>query len=105
MLVLGYYPSSEVSRPALFRPQLRARCLRTDPRMVLRCNNCGAQVFHHRENLPLGGVIALQCIGDDHPRRIQQAPQKLAEEFHRRDVVPPALHQNIQDLERRMPSG
>src|SRR6266487_1251465 len=43
MVVLGYYPRSEVSRPALFRTQCRAGYLRADPRIAQRSNNCEAQ--------------------------------------------------------------
>jgi hypothetical protein len=37
-------------------------------------------------------------IRDDHPRRIGQPLQELAEESLRRRLVPPALHQDIEDM-------
>lgn len=55
-------------------------------------------MFHVWEELPLGGTIALQLVRDDHPWDIGQASERLAEEFFRRRLVPPALHQDIEDM-------
>jgi hypothetical protein len=53
-------------------------------------------MFHAWENFPLGSPITLQLIRDDDPWSILAALEQLAEEFLRRLLVPPALHQDIE---------
>src|SRR5262249_35484408 len=48
----------------------------------------------------LGSPIALQLVGDDHPRYVRQAFEQLAEELLRRPLIPAALHQDVQDVAR-----
>jgi hypothetical protein len=55
-------------------------------------------VFDARQDLLFGGAIAAEFIRDDDPRHIPQALQQLAEESFRRVLVPPALHQDIEDM-------
>jgi hypothetical protein len=55
-------------------------------------------VFHARQYLPLGGLVAFELIGDDHPWDIPAAFEELAEERLRGVLVPPALHQDIEDM-------
>jgi hypothetical protein len=55
-------------------------------------------MFHARQNLPLGCTIAFEFIRDDHPWRTGQFFEQLAEEFLRGVLVPPMLHENIQDM-------
>jgi hypothetical protein len=38
-------------------------------------------VFHARQDLPLGGFVALELIGDDHPWDIPAPFEELAEEL------------------------
>jgi hypothetical protein len=40
----------------------------------------GLAMLDAREDLAFGGGLALELIGDDHPRNIPQALQQLAEE-------------------------
>ena len=53
-------------------------------------------MFHAGQDLPFGGYIAFQFIGDHHTGYIHQAFQQLAEELFRCDFIPPALHQDVQ---------
>jgi hypothetical protein len=55
-------------------------------------------MFHARQELSLGGSITLQLIRDDDPRSILASFEELAEEFLRGLLVPPALHQDIEDV-------
>jgi len=55
-------------------------------------------MFYPGEKLSLGGSVALQFIGDDDARHVQQALEELAQEFLRGLLVPSALHQDIQDI-------
>ena len=55
-------------------------------------------MFHAGHNLPLGRAIAVELIRDDHPRHVCQPLQQLAEEPLRRLLVPPALHEDIEDI-------
>jgi hypothetical protein len=53
-------------------------------------------MFHVWENLPLGSPITFQLISDNDPWSIPAALEQLAEEFLRRLLVSPALHQDIE---------
>src|SRR5262249_46382765 len=55
-------------------------------------------VFHPREHLALGGAVALELIGDEHPRHVGQALEQLAEELLCGRLVAPALDQDIKDV-------
>ena len=55
-------------------------------------------MFDARQDLLFGCAIAAEFIRDDDPRHIPQALQELAEEFFRRVLVPPALHQDIEHM-------
>jgi hypothetical protein len=55
-------------------------------------------MFHARQELSLGGSITLQLIRDDDPWSILASFEELAEEFLRSLLVPPALHQDIEDV-------
>jgi hypothetical protein len=55
-------------------------------------------MFHPGEYCSLGGTVALQFIGNDHARHIQQSREELAEELLRGLLVPPAPHQDIQHI-------
>src|SRR5262249_38670519 len=55
-------------------------------------------MFYSRKNLSLGGPVALQLIGDDHPRYVRHSFEQLAEELLRRSLVPPTLHENVQHV-------
>ena len=46
--------------------------------------------------LALGGSVALEFVGDDHARDVDQAFQKFAEELLRCPLVAPALYQNVE---------
>src|SRR2546427_646097 len=54
--------------------------------------------FHPWEPLTLGGPVALELIGDEHPRHVHQALEQLAEELLRGPLVAPALDQDIEDV-------
>lgn len=54
-------------------------------------------VFDTRKDLAPGRAVAGQFIRDDHARDVLAAFQQLAEKFLRRVLVPPALHENIED--------
>src|SRR5262249_31601377 len=49
-------------------------------------------MFHPRENLALSSSVALQFIGNEHPRHVGQALEQLAEELLCRPLVALALH-------------
>ena len=55
-------------------------------------------VLYARQNLPLCRAVACKLIGDDHSGDILTAFEELAEEFLRRFLVPPSLHQDIEDI-------
>jgi hypothetical protein len=55
-------------------------------------------MFHTGQDLALGRPIALQLIGDHHPRRVVQAFEPLAEELLGRLVVASTLHQEIESI-------
>jgi hypothetical protein len=55
-------------------------------------------VFHAEQNRPLSGLVALQLSGDDDPGDIPAPVEELAEECLGRVLVPPTLHQNIEDV-------
>lgn len=55
-------------------------------------------VFDAREDLALRRAVAFQPIGDDDPWHAPAPFEELAEEFLGRVLVPPALHENIQDV-------
>jgi len=48
-------------------------------------------MFHDGEDLPLGGTVALQFIGDDYARHVRQPLEQLAEKLLRGLLVPAAL--------------
>src|SRR3954454_16566480 len=50
------------------------------------------------QDLPFGGGVALQFVGDDHPRDILQPTQQLAKEALRSLGVAPALHKDVEHL-------
>ena len=55
-------------------------------------------MFHAGQHLSLGGFIAFQLIGNDHPRHVRQPFEELAEEALRGLLGAPALHQDIEDM-------
>ena len=55
-------------------------------------------MFHPGEDLPLGGSIALQLVGNDHARYVGQSLKEFAKELLRGFLVPPPLDQDIQDI-------
>jgi hypothetical protein len=55
-------------------------------------------MFYPWENLALGRSVALQFVGDNHPRHIGQPLEELAEELLRGPFIPPTLDQDIQDV-------
>ena len=55
-------------------------------------------MFHSRKNLPLGGSIAREFVGEDHVRDGGQPFEQLATELLCSCLVPPALDQAIQDV-------
>src|SRR5262245_66091635 len=46
-------------------------------------------VLHPGQQLPLGGAVALELIGDDHPWHIGETLEQLTEEFLRSSPVLP----------------
>src|SRR5712692_4521463 len=48
-------------------------------------------MVHPWENLPLGGTVALEFVGNDHARYVGQSLEKLAEELLGRLLIPAAL--------------
>jgi hypothetical protein len=55
-------------------------------------------MFHTGQCHALGGAVALELVGDDHPWYVGQALEQLPEEFLSRMLVPPILDQNIEDM-------
>jgi hypothetical protein len=55
-------------------------------------------MFHAWEELPRGGAITLQLVRADDPWHIGQAVEQRAEEVLRGLLVPPALHQDSEDM-------
>ena len=55
-------------------------------------------VFHARQDLPLGGLVALELVCDDHPRDVRQALEQLAEAFLGRVLVASTLHEDVEDI-------
>jgi hypothetical protein len=55
-------------------------------------------VFHARQEFPLRRIVALELIGHTHARDILQALEQLTEKLLRSLLVPPALHQNVEDI-------
>src|SRR5262245_1092258 len=55
-------------------------------------------VLHARQYCPLGSTIAFELVRDDHPRNVPAALEQLAEESLGGLLVPPALHQNVEDI-------
>src|SRR5262245_61755055 len=55
-------------------------------------------VFHTWQHLAFGRTVALQLIRDDHAWHIYQALEQLAKEFLGGFLVPPALHQDVEDV-------
>ena len=53
---------------------------------------------HARQNLALSGPVALQFIGNEHPRHVRQSLEQCAEASLRGLLVPAALHQAIQHV-------
>ena len=51
-----------------------------------------------RQDLALGGSVALELVYHDYPRNISQALQQLAKEPLGRGCVAPALDQNVEDI-------
>lgn len=50
------------------------------------------------QHLPLGGPIARQFVGDEHPWHVLAALQYFAEELLGGGLIAAALHQNIQAI-------
>jgi hypothetical protein len=48
-------------------------------------------MVHRWEQFTLGGCVALQFIGNDHPGHVQQAFEQLAHELLRRPLIPASL--------------
>ena len=55
-------------------------------------------MFDARQNLALGGAVALQFIRDNHPWDILTAFEQLAEKLLRCLLVASALYQDIEDI-------
>jgi hypothetical protein len=55
-------------------------------------------MLHARQHLPLGCTIVFEFIRNDHPWHMGQALNQLAEEFLRGVLVPPTLHEGIEDV-------
>jgi len=51
-----------------------------------------------RKHLPLGGVKALQLIGDDHSEDVPQSFEPFAEELLRYSLIASRLHKNIKNI-------
>ena len=50
------------------------------------------------QDLALRGGVALELVGDNHPRRILQAAQQLAEEALGGVGIAPALHEDVEHV-------
>jgi hypothetical protein len=55
-------------------------------------------MFDAGQEFPLRGTVALELIGHDDPRDVLAPFEELAEELLRGFLVPPALHQDIEDM-------
>src|SRR5215831_10126128 len=55
-------------------------------------------MFNARQELPLGGPVAFELIGDEHPWDILTAFEELAEKLLRGLFVPTALDENVEDI-------
>jgi hypothetical protein len=55
-------------------------------------------MFHTRQDLALRCAIARQFIRHDHPRHVGQALQRFAKELLGCYLIPPPLHEKIQDV-------
>lgn len=55
-------------------------------------------MFDPRQDLALGGPVALEFVGDDHPWHVPHTLEKLAEELLCSLLISPALHQDIQHV-------
>ena len=55
-------------------------------------------MFDAGQEFPLRGTVALELIGHDDPRDVLAPFEELAEERLRGFLVPPALHQDIEDM-------
>jgi hypothetical protein len=55
-------------------------------------------MFYPREDLSLGGSVALEFVSNDHARHIPQSPTQPAEELLCCFLIPAALHQDIQHV-------
>jgi hypothetical protein len=55
-------------------------------------------VFDAWQDLPLGGSVAFQLIGDDDPWNVLASFEALAEEFLHGRLISPALDENIQHM-------
>jgi hypothetical protein len=53
---------------------------------------------HPGQDLPFGRAITLELVRDDHPRHVLQAFEQLTKKFLCRCLVPPALHQDVEDM-------
>jgi hypothetical protein len=51
-----------------------------------------------RQDLPLGGAIALELIRDDDSRDVPTAFEQFPEEFLSGSFIPPTLHEDIEDM-------
>jgi hypothetical protein len=54
--------------------------------------------FYTGQHLPLGRAIAFEFVRDEYPWHVGQALEQLPEELFGRALVPPPLHQNIEDI-------
>jgi hypothetical protein len=55
-------------------------------------------MLHTGQDLAHGRPVASQLICDDHPWHVRQALEQLTEECLCGLLVPPALHQNVEDV-------
>jgi hypothetical protein len=70
--------------------------LRGVPRPVIQIPMLA--MFHARQECALGGSATLQLVRDNDPWSVLAPLEQLAEESLRRLLVPPALHQDIEDM-------
>jgi hypothetical protein len=55
-------------------------------------------VLHTRQHLPLRRATAFELIRDDDPRDVSSPFEQLTEESFRGLRIPPALHQDVEDV-------
>ena len=55
-------------------------------------------MFHPRQEFSLGGAVAFQLVGDKHPWHVRQAFEQLTKELFCGVLIPPVLHQDIENL-------